>query len=37
METKGFPGGSMIKNPPANVGNMGSTFNLGRSHVLRSN
>ena len=34
---QGFPGGSVIKNPPANAGNTGSTPGLGRSHLLRSN
>ena len=27
----GFPGGSVVKNPPANVGDMGSIPGLGRS------
>ena len=27
----GFPGGSVIKNPPANVGEAGSSPGLGRS------
>ena len=27
----GFPGGSVIKNPPANAGNVGSIPGLGRS------
>ena len=27
----GFPGGSVIKNPPANAGDMGLTPGLGRS------
>ena len=27
-----FPGGSVIKNPPANAGNMGSIPGSGRSH-----
>ena len=27
----GFPGGSVIKNPPANAGNSGSIPGLGRS------
>ena len=27
----GFPGGSMVKNPPANAGDMGSIPGLGRS------
>ena len=30
---RGFPGGAMIKNPPANVGDTGSTPDLGRSHM----
>ena len=30
---RGFPSGSVIKNPPANVGDMGSTPDLGRSHL----
>ena len=27
----GFPGGSMVKNPPANAGDMGSISGSGRS------
>ena len=27
----GFPGGSVIKNPPANAGDTGSVLELGRS------
>ena len=27
---RGFPGGSMVKNPPANAGDMGSIPDLGR-------
>ena len=27
----GFPGGSVVKNPPANTGDMGSISGLGRS------
>ena len=27
---KGFPGGSVVKNPPANEGDTGSIFGLGR-------
>ena len=27
----GFPGGSVLKNPPANAGDMGSIFGSGRS------
>ena len=32
-----FPGGAVVKNPPANAGNMGSIPGLGRSHMPRSN
>ena len=28
---QGFPGGSVVKNPPANTGDMGLTPGLGRS------
>ena len=28
---KGFPGGSVVKNPPANAGEVGSISGLGRS------
>ena len=28
---KGFPGGSVVKNPPANVGDVGSIAGSGRS------
>ena len=31
------PGGSVVKNPSANVGDMGSIPDPGRSHVLPSN
>ena len=33
----GFPGGAEVKNPPANVGDTGSSPGPGRSHMLRSN
>ena len=33
----GFPGGTVVKNPPANAGNMGSIPGPGRSHMPRSN
>ena len=33
----GFPGGSVVKNPPLNAGDTGSIPELGRSHMLRSN
>ena len=32
-----FPGGAVIKNPPANAGNTGSSPGPGRSHMPRSN
>ena len=32
-----FPGGAVVKNPPANAGNTGSSPGLGRSHMPRSN
>ena len=32
-----FPGGAVVKNPPANAGNMGSIPGPGRSHMLWSN
>ena len=32
-----FPGGSVVKNPPANAGDMGLNPGLGRSHMLWSN
>ena len=31
-----FPGGSVLKNPPASAGDTGSIPGLGRSHKLRS-
>ena len=37
MTWKGFPGGAVVKNPPASVGDTGSSPGLGRSHMLRSN
>ena len=37
MVHQGLPGGPMVKNPPANAGDMGSIPGLGRSHMLRSN
>ena len=33
----GFPGGSVVKNPPANAGDMGSIPDPRRSHMPRSN
>ena len=35
-EIMGFPGGSVVKNLPANSGNTGLIPDLGRSHVSRS-
>ena len=35
-ELWGFPDGTVVKNPPANAGNMGSCPGPGRSHMLRS-
>ena len=32
-----FPGGTVVKNPPANAGDMGSSPGLGRSHMPWSN
>ena len=34
---RGFPGGSVVKNPPANAGDTGLIPGPGRSHMLRSN
>ena len=33
----GFPGGAVVKNPPANAGDTGSSPGLGRSHMLQNN
>ena len=33
----GFPGGTVVKNPPANAGDTGSIPGPGRSHMPRSN
>ena len=35
--TRGFPGGAVVKNPPDNAGDMGSSPGPGRSHMPRSN
>ena len=32
-----FPGGAVVKNPPANAGDTGSIPGPGRSHMLWSN
>ena len=34
---RGFPGGTMVENLPANAGDTGSSPGLGRSHMPRSN
>ena len=36
LKTEGFPGGTVVKNPPANAGDMGSSPGPGRYHMLRS-
>ena len=33
---RGFPGGAVVKNPPANAGDKGSRPGPGRSHMPRS-
>ena len=33
----GLPGGTLVKNPPANAGDTGSSPDPGRSHMPRSN
>ena len=37
VQGQGFPGGSVVKNPPANAGDPGSIPALGRSHMVQSN
>ena len=37
MWHRGFPGGAVVKNLPANAGDMGSSPGLGRSHMPWSN
>ena len=37
MYAKGFPSGTVVKNPPVNAGDMGSSPGPGRSHMPRSN
>ena len=34
---KGSPGGSVVKNPPANAGDTGSIPDLGKFHMPQSN
>ena len=35
--TRGFPGGAVVENLPANAGDTGSSPGLGGSHMPRSN
>ena len=35
--SRGFPGGAVVENLPANAGDMGSSPGLGGSHMPRSN
>ena len=37
MYIRGFPGGAVVENLPANAWDTGSSPGLGRSHVPRSN
>ena len=37
MTQMGFPGGTVVKNPPANAGDTGSIPGPERSHMLQSN
>ena len=37
MPIRGFPGGAVVENPPANAGDMGLSPGLGRSHMPQSN
>ena len=37
LKMVGFPGGSVVKNTPANAGDTGSSPGPGRSHMPRSN
>ena len=34
---RGFPGGAVVKNPPADAGDMGSSPGPGRAHIPWSN
>ena len=37
MSARGFPGGAVVENLPANAGDTGSSPGMGRYHMLRSN
>ena len=36
-QVRNFPGGAVVENPPANVGDRGSIPGMGGSHLPRSN
>ena len=36
-ESGGFPGGAVVRSPPASAGDTGSSPGPGRSHMPRSN
>ena len=37
LQWGGFPGGTVVKNPPANAGDTGLSPDPRRSHMLQSN
>ena len=37
IQSRDFPGGTVVKNPPANAGDTGSSPGPGRSHMPQSN
>ena len=37
VQFRGFPGGAVVENLPANAGDTGSSPGLGRPHMPRSN
>ena len=37
VKQRGFPGGAVVENLPANAGDTGSSPGMGRSHMPRSN
>ena len=37
IQHMGFPGGTVVENPPANAGDTGASPGLGGSHMPRSN
>ena len=37
IHNQDFPGGAVVKNPPANAGDMSSSPGLARSHMPQSN